>query len=235
MSNPGCADTRLRGSMQAEHGDLVLRIRAELARVSQGARLRRLSKLTNARGPQISPFAEPFRIPFEAIREALHCNSRFPAVPLAQSEPARGRARQNLQGPQSEPFPAYPSSKVSLRIQRPLGGHATKNPGISKFLLAAGREMETIVAIEPGDVAVGIGTVEDTALAIRQRGLRPSDGIILRPVLTPTLHRVMKNGAHTPWARIVSISDWRSERYWPSGGTEGEISAPWSKRTAVDV
>src|SRR5262249_36405865 len=57
-------------------------------------------------------------------------------------------------------------------------------PGISVFLLATSRKMVAVVPIERGDVVVGVGSVENGVLAIRQRGLCSGDRIILRPVLT---------------------------------------------------
>ena len=56
----------------------------------------------------------------------------------------------------------------------------------------------------PSKMARWLSASEACALAIGLSSDQP---------LPPTLDRVMKNGALTPWARIVSIRDLRSDRY----------------------
>jgi hypothetical protein len=41
-------------------------------------------------------------------------------------------------------------------------------PGVGVFLLATGRKVVAVIAIERSDIMVGVGTVENGALAVRQ-------------------------------------------------------------------
>src|SRR5215472_17905076 len=77
-----------------------------------------------------------------------------------------------------------PVSARSIRASGDPGMRAQQgNPGIGIFLLAALRKMIAVITVERGDVAVGIGTVKNAAPGVRQRGLRPGNGIIRPPVL----------------------------------------------------
>ena len=82
-------------------------------------------------------------------------------------------------------------------------------PGVGVFLLAAGREMVAVVAVERGDVAVGVRAVENAVLRIRERGLRPGDGIVLRPV--PGANAASRDEERRPHARRTGRVDQRLE------------------------
>lgn len=69
----------------------------------------------------------------------------------------------------------------------------------------------------PSKIARWLSASEACALAM---------GLSFDQPLPPLLLRVMKNGALTPWARIVSIRELRSDRYWSSGVCRMKSSAP---------
>jgi hypothetical protein len=90
--------------------------------------------------------------------------------------------------PQSERPPAYLSSQVNLRLD-PWVRAQQRYPGISIFLLAASRKLGTVVPIERGDVVVGVGTVKNGLLAVRQHMIgarRPVPGVV--PLIESAAH-----------------------------------------------
>jgi hypothetical protein len=81
------------------------------------------------------------------------------AGPRAQETADGGSTRQ----------PDQAATAVSTRDQlQPWVGTKQAYPGVGVFLLATGAKVLAVIAIQRSDITVGVGTVENGALAVRQ-------------------------------------------------------------------
>ena len=99
-----------------------------------------------------SPFIVPYSLFILTRTRSLFCSHGTPIVMFQRTNPSKREF-----------------AKCDIRAQlQPRSRTKQAYPGVGVFLLATGGKVQAVIAIKRSDIMVGVGTVENGALAVRQ-------------------------------------------------------------------